>query len=49
MTANRFYTAKGPQVPGGTVSYKVGIIVADCEAVVFKMAGNHIAEEYDLE
>ncbi len=46
--SEQIYTAKA-QVPGGTVSYKVGIIVADREAVVFKMAGNHIAEEYDLE
>lgn len=41
------YTAEA-QVSGGIVTYKVGIIVEDREAVLFKLAGNHLAEEYDL-
>ncbi len=46
--SEQIYTAKA-SVSGGTITYKVGVIVADREAVVFKLAGNHIAEEYDLE
>jgi len=42
------YTAKAV-VSGGIVTYKVGIVVADREAFAFKIAGSHIAEEYDLE
>ena len=36
-------------VAGGIVAYKVGIVVEDRQAVVFKLAGTRIAEEYDLE
>lgn len=46
--SEQIYTAR-TSVPGGTITYKVGVIVADREAVVFKLAGNHVAEEYDLE
>lgn len=42
------YTAEA-LVTGGIVAYKVGIVVEDRQAVVFKLAGTRIAEEYDLE
>ena len=47
--SNHIYTADALVDGGGIVSYKVVIIVEDEEAVLFKLAGNRIAEEYDLE
>ena len=47
--SNHIYTADALVDGGGIVSYKVVIIVEDKEAALFKLAGNRIAEEYDLE
>lgn len=46
---NHIYTADALVDGGGIVSYKVVIIVENNEAALFKLAGNRIAEEYDLE
>ena len=47
--SNHIYTADALVDGGGIVSYKVVIIVEDNESALFKLAGNRIAEEYDLE
>ena len=47
--SNHIYTADALVDGGGIVSYHVVIIVEDDVAVLFKLAGNRIAEEYDLE
>ncbi len=47
--SNHIYTADALVDGGGIVSYKIVIIVEDNESALFKLAGNRIAEEYDLE
>lgn len=46
--SEKIYTAEA-LVSGGIVTYKVGIIVENRQAVLFKLAGNRVAEEYELE
>ncbi len=47
--SNHIYTADALVDGGGIVSYRIVIIVEGNQSALFKLAGNRIAEKYDLE